>query len=75
MSPRAVTLESIRYQVPLDLVLGIKDVPDLKDAGNLKEMAVRVREAGDQESTIGILPAVPTHEYKSHDLYIWIFAF
>jgi G3E family GTPase len=68
VSPRAVILESIRCQVPLDLVFGFKDFPELQDAGNRKEMAVHVHEAGGQESTVGILPAVPTHEHKSHDL-------
>ena len=67
-SPGAVILESIRCQVPLDLVMGFKDLPELRDAGKLKEMAVHVHEADGQESTVGILPTVPTHEHKSHDL-------
>jgi G3E family GTPase len=68
VSPSAVIMESIRCKVPLDLIFGFKDLPELQDTANLKEMAVHVHETDGQESTVGILPTVPTHEHKSHDL-------
>ncbi len=68
ISPNAVMLESIRCQVPLDLVLGFKDLPELLDAAILKEMPVHVHHADGNKSSVGILPTVPSHEHKSHDL-------
>ena len=68
ISPTAAMLESIRCQVPLDLVLGFNDIPELKGDGDLKEKDINVLKANGQGTTAGILSAVPTHEAISHDL-------
>ena len=68
ISPKAVMLESISCQVPLDLVLGFKDIPELKGFADSKSMDIHVHEANGQGGTVAILSAVPTHEAKSHDL-------
>jgi G3E family GTPase len=68
LSPSAVMLESIRCQVPLDLVLGFRDTPELRGGGDSEKMDVHVHEASRRGRTIGILAAVPTHEPGSHDL-------
>ncbi|XPS88286.1 cobalamin synthesis protein, CobW-like [Desulfosarcina variabilis str. Montpellier] len=68
ISPSAVMLESIRCQVPLDLVLGFKELPEPKGAGSFKEMDIHVHEASGQGRIAGILPAVPSHQMKSHNL-------
>ena len=59
ISPNAVILESIRCQVPLDLILGFKDVPELRTMGNRKEMIVHVHEAGSRENNVRIFSGRP----------------
>lgn len=68
ISPTAVMLVSIRCQVPLDLVLGFKDIPKLDEEGAVIEKEVPVREAKGQGTPVGILSAVPSQEAISHDL-------
>jgi G3E family GTPase len=68
ISHSAVMLESIRCQVPLDLVLGFKEPPELKEVGDFKEMGVHVHDANGQGSIVGILPTVPSNKTKRHDL-------
>jgi len=68
ISPTAVMLESIRCQVPLDLVLGFKDIPELNEGGGLNEKEGHVLEANGKGTSVGFLSAVPTQEPTSHDL-------
>jgi G3E family GTPase len=68
ISPNAVMLESIRCRVPLDLVLGFRDLPKLKEGGDIEEMDIHVHEASGQKRTVGILPVFPSHGTESHDL-------
>ena len=63
ISPGAVMLESVRCRVPVDLMLGFKDLPELKPVGHKQPMDVHVHEAHEHDSgVIGILPAVPKNE-------------
>lgn len=68
ISPKAVILESTRCQVPVDLVLGFKDLPSLKDSGAFEKMDTHVHTPEGRGDVVGILPAVPVRKHKKHDL-------
>jgi G3E family GTPase len=73
ISPTAVMLPSVRCQIPIDLVLGFRELPELEDALQNKSMDVHVHEARESgRGTIGILSAVPKNDFttkrKHHDL-------
>lgn len=65
--PKAVILESIRCRVPVDLVLGFKDLPYLKDSGGPEETDIHVHPSEGRRKRIGILPAVPVRKHREHD--------
>ena len=72
-SPGAVMLESVKCRIPVDLILGFKDLPELKHVPQKPPLDVHVHEAHDPHSeAIGILSAVPKTESKNgnkpHDL-------
>ena len=73
ISPNAVILESVRCQIPVDLVLGFKDLPELSTVPGHQSMDVHVHDAHPQQNTlIKILPALPEESasitHKPHDL-------
>ena len=85
ISPKAVMLESVRCRVPVDLILGFKDLPEIKASPQQRSMDVHVHEAHDHgddhgNKEIDILPAVPESHFskidKPHDLVFesWSFS-
>ncbi len=66
-------LESVKCRIPVDLILGFKNLPEVKPVSQKRPLAVHVHEAhGPHSKTIGILPTVPKaeskNENKPHDL-------
>lgn len=81
VSPRAVILESVRCQIPINLILGFKDLPELETIPQDQSMDVHVHEAHHHENKgIEILSAVPelksSVKHKPHDLVFesWSFS-
>ncbi len=77
----AVMLESVRCQIPVDLILGFKDLPKLSSAPQQHPMDVHVHETHHHENQgIEILSAVPKKQtpvkHKPHDLVFesWSFS-
>lgn len=73
ISPDAVMLESVRCQIPVDLMLGFKDLPELKPVHQDHPMDVHVHETHDHgPEMIQILSEVPDNSSvltdKPHDL-------
>jgi G3E family GTPase len=75
ISPDAVMLTAVRCQVPVDLILGFKDLPKVKPVSYAIPMDVHVHDAHDQGSGSGlvnILSEVPQSDSskrdKPHDL-------
>ncbi|THB75956.1 MAG: GTP-binding protein [Desulfobacteraceae bacterium] len=73
VSHKAVMLESVRCRVPVDLILGFKDLPELETVSQDQPMDVHVHEAHqDHSGRVKILPGVPENhsspKKKPHDL-------
>lgn len=73
ISPRAVMLESVKCNIPVDLILGFKDLPGLQAVPQQQPMDVHVHEDHQHDSKIiEILPKVPESRVsatnKPHDL-------
>ncbi len=73
ISPKTVMLESVRCQIPVDLVMGFKDLPEIRTDPQDQSMDVHVHEAHHHESKgIEILSAIPEKKmsvkHKPHDL-------
>lgn len=60
VSPKAVILETTGCKIPLDLVLGFKELPALADLGALEELDVHIHKAGQAGK--------PAHGHGEHDL-------
>ncbi len=73
ISPKVVMLETVRCRIPVDLIQGFKDLPELETVIKNRPMDVHVHEAHHHTSkTIKILPVVPENNSsiakKPHDL-------
>ncbi len=73
ISPTAVMLTAIHCQIPIDLVLGFRELPELEDALQHTSLDIHVHEAREFDSgTIRILPAGSIDDFtmkkKPHDL-------
>lgn len=73
ISPTAVTLETKNCMIPLEFILGHKELPAPANLGELEEMKVHVHQASDQQAseqkgTDPALPAAHSHENDEHDL-------
>lgn len=71
--PKAVMLETTRCQIPVDLVLGFKDLPELKSLPQHQSIDIHMHEVHQNETgLIQILPEVPVNNAsvkdKPHDL-------
>ena len=76
ISPKAVIIETTNCNIPLELILGFKELPALKELEKIEEKKVHFHQPSRQKESDNVLPLDHSHKHDEHNFVFesWSFS-